>query len=150
MIKIEIDRIENNKFCTAGNVKVFEDDEVIFECLSLENPEIGSERQKDLAIPEGEYTLDKRHSPRFSPKYKNRDLYWVYNDVIPKDAYILFHGGNTKDNTEGCILLGSVFARQGETITGLGYGSKNTTIKFMDALEGKSLEDAKVIIKNNF
>lgn len=150
MIRIEIDRFENNQNCTAGRLKMFEDDTEIFSCYTLENPKIGSERQKDLAIPEGVYTLDKRHSPRFSPRYDNREMYWVYNDVIPQSAYILFHGGNTEKHTEGCILLGSSHTTEGGAITGLGFGSKDTTLKFMDKLEGKSLEGATVEIKNNF
>lgn len=150
MVLIEIERIEKNQYCIAGKVKVFEDGGLIFECYSLENPEIGTEREEDLAIPEGEYTLDRRYSPRFSKSYSGRDMFWIYNDVIPKDAYILFHGGNTTEDTDGCILLGQEFTKEGSAISGLGYGSKATTTKFMDILEGKSLEGAKVIISNKF
>ena len=151
MILVEIERIQRNNLCIAGNVKVYENDEVIFECLSLENPEIGTERQKDLAVPDGEYILDRRFSPRFSPRFDNKEMFWIYNDVIPKDAYILFHGGNTERDTEGCILLGSNFTRDGERITGLGYDNKASTCKkFMSLLETKDLEGAKVRIINNF
>lgn len=119
MLKFKLDRTQKNERCIIGNLEVYNDDNLVFKCYTLENPNIGAERQKDLAIPEGVYTLDKRMSPKFSAKFANekypngREMFWVYNDVIPKDAFILIHNGNYEKDTEGCILIGKSVAKSG-------------------------------------
>lgn len=59
-------------------------------------------------IPEGTYSVYYKVSPSFG---KNK----VYIDV-PGRTNILVHGGNTIDQTKGCLLVGA--EREGSTIKG--------------------------------
>ena len=63
---------------------------------------------KAYIFPDGNYNLWARTSPTFG---KNK----VYIDV-PGRTNIMFHGGNTTDNTKGCVLVAA--NRDGETIKG--------------------------------
>lgn len=92
--------------------------------------EIRDEKVKgETAIPYGTYELGYRQSPKFSasflwsdslnllidPKekvkypntidWRNHDLIWIKN--VPKFEFILIHWGNTDDDTEGCLIVGS-------------------------------------------
>jgi len=78
--------------------RVFLDNE--FFCYGLEN--------KAYSFPDGKYSLMGRTSPSFQ---KNK----VYIDV-PGRSNIMFHGGNTIDDTKGCILC--AYNRDGEQIQG--------------------------------
>lgn len=50
-------------------------------------------------IPDGEYEL----GVRFSPKFK-REVLWIMN--VPEREYILFHSGNSENDSDGCVLVG--------------------------------------------
>ena len=52
-------------------------------------------------IPAGTYTCRRIHSPKFG------DTFQVMN--VQGRSHILFHKGNTTDDTEGCILIGEEF-----------------------------------------
>lgn len=51
------------------------------------------------AIPEGRYRVTLEDSPRFG-----KNTLTVLD--VPGFQYIRMHGGNTPENTEGCILVG--------------------------------------------
>lgn len=83
----------------------------------------------ETAIPKGIYKLGIRQSPKFSSSFlysdlnnkliefkdkskypeildwRNHDLIWVQN--VPDFEYVLIHWGNTDDDTEGCLIVGS-------------------------------------------
>ena len=63
---------------------------------------------KAYIFPDGQYNLWARTSPSFG---KNK----VYIDV-PGRTNIMFHGGNTTENTKGCVLVAA--NRDGDTIKG--------------------------------
>lgn len=78
--------------------KIYLDD--AFFCYGLEN---------DLyKVNPGRYGLYSQHSDKFG---KNK----LYVDV-PGRSGILFHGGNTADQSRGCVLTGKT--RDGVTISG--------------------------------
>lgn len=90
----------------------------------------------ETAIPYGKYTLSHRQSPKFSrsflycekeniliePKDQARyshelvfvahELIWVKD--IPGFEYVLIHWGNTDDDTDGCLIIGSSLGVIGE------------------------------------
>lgn len=151
-LKFVINRIENNEFCTIGELEVFDENNTsLFKCFTLENPKIGAERKKDLAIPAGEYTVDERFSPKFSAGFGGRKMYWVYGGEIPQDAYILIHGGNTEKDTEGCILLGTDVVRNSAGQATSVTQSKvqvNNLFKVVDGCGG--IAGTTLTINNNF
>lgn len=63
---------------------------------------------ENFSIPAGQYNVTGKRSEKFGANK-------IYIDV-PGRSGILFHGGNTKDDTRGCILIAS--RRQGDTISG--------------------------------
>lgn len=62
-------------------------------------------------IPSGRYRITLENSARFGP-----DTITV-NDV-PGFTAIRMHGGNDKDDTEGCIIVGDQINREKGTISG--------------------------------
>jgi hypothetical protein len=82
--------------------KIFVDGK--FVCLGLEDPLRASKIKGETGIPAGIYKVGLRHSPKFSPKY-GHNMLWVMG--VPQYEFILIHPGNTKDDTEGCLLVGS-------------------------------------------
>ena len=67
-------------------------------CLSLEDPWLDNAPFRSC-IPAGEYVVEPFDSPTFGPTVQ------VQN--VQGRTYILFHRGNTDEDTEGCILVGS-------------------------------------------
>lgn len=78
----------------------------------------------ETRIPNGIYEMGLRISPRFSKHYfsddqgflnvvkserfyKEHELIWVKD--VPLFEYILWHWGNTDDDTDGCYIVGSSF-----------------------------------------
>lgn len=100
MIEIELNRTKEWSVSTTGILKIKYNRETIFKCVTLENLREGAARNQDLRIPEGVYRLYWRNSPS-----KGRKVH-VFNDIVPKDRYIMIHAGNREQDTEGCILLG--------------------------------------------
>lgn len=71
-------------------------------CVTLEPPE--NENQRRIScIPQGQYTC----SPRTSSKYGE---HWIVNNV-PERSMILFHSGNRKPDTLGCILVAQHYGK---------------------------------------
>lgn len=77
-------------------------------------------------IPDGIYTCKRVNSPRFGETFEVTD--------VPGRSHILFHKGNTEDDTQGCILVGEQFeSLRGKTAvlqSGHGY------VEFMSRLSG--------------
>lgn len=72
-----------------------DDHRVFWTC---ENPWKNNVRNLSC-IPKGIYTCQKILSPRFGQTYE------ITN--VPNRSEIIFHVGNTVDDTRGCILLGT-------------------------------------------
>lgn len=100
--------------------------------FSIEDEVRRLKRHGETAIPEGDYPLSTRFSPKFSKEfywndrkkeligakdYKRKtpderknyvphELIWITN--VPNFSLILWHWGNTDDDTEGCIISGKI------------------------------------------
>jgi hypothetical protein len=86
-----------------------------FECYTLERPDYDNLRNVSC-IPELFYSVSPHDSPKFGGCFRVNG--------VPERSGILFHAGNTKFDTEGCILVGSSIGFLGENLAVL--NSKNT------------------------
>lgn len=93
---LEIIRIEEGIDGTFGVLKL----NGLCFCLTLELPDKCNQRNIS-SIPRGDYTC----LPTVSPKYGF--TYMVSG--VPGRSGILFHTGNTVEDTEGCIMVGASF-----------------------------------------
>ena len=94
-------------------------------CVTLERPWM--DNQRDIScIPLGDYSCQHVQSQRFGDAFVVRD--------VPGRTHILFHIGNTVEDTSGCILLGQRFDDgKGQMI----HDSKKAFDAFMAALDGR-------------
>lgn len=129
---ITLNRFEKGNNSTIGKLK-FND----FECFTLENLKEGSESGKDLRVPAGDYKIYWRVSPSKGKKVH------IYNDVVPKERYIMIHSGNTEDHTLGCILLGYTKSKD---FVG---NSKQAVIDFEKLISNYNLDDIILRITNS-
>lgn len=100
-MKAIIVRLEEGNNQTLGEFNLYNGIEKLFSCKTLELPYIMN-LTGISCIPKGMY----RVVPRYSEKHKN---HYHIIDVHNREL-ILFHVGNYKTQTEGCILLGKSFA----------------------------------------
>ena len=93
MLIVELLRTSCQPKQTLGNLSI--DGKEI--CKTLELPWLENKRRVSC-IPEGEYTVVKRNSP----KYKNH----FHILEVPNRDWILIHHGNFYTDILGCILVG--------------------------------------------
>lgn len=87
----------NFKDQTLGNLLVIEDTDVLFQCKTLELPDLNNQTGVSC-IPEGIYTVIKHTAPSFGA------CFWVQN--VPNRKEILIHPANWKSQLRGCIAPG--------------------------------------------
>jgi len=96
---VEIIRLEENyQFGTFGVLKI---NKVLF-CVTLELPDLLNKRSQS-SIPAQQYICQRYSSAKYP------DTFQVTN--VPDRSYVLFHSGNWKKDTRGCILTGQYFAK---------------------------------------
>lgn len=100
-MKLLLIREPSGETCMHGKLYV----NGVFECFTLEDVdrklENGGEKiYGRTAIPRGTYEVIINHSQRFK-----RDLPLLLN--VPAFSGVRIHSGNTSEDTEGCILVGS-------------------------------------------
>lgn len=80
-----------------------------FGCVTAERPWQGN-KVRQSCIPPGVYTMRQRNSEVVRRTTGGRYTKgWEIQDV-PERSFIMFHPGNTIDDTEGCILPGESFS----------------------------------------
>ena len=127
---IYIKRFKTNEDGTLGMVYNGEE----FLCFTLEDPIRLSKVVGDSAIPAQIYDLKKRTYGRFYDAYRER---WGHGFVVeilhvPHFEDVLFHTGNTKADTRGCILLGEGCDADQMQVS----RSRPAYVKFFDLLDG--------------
>ena len=95
-MNVEIIRVEQGPSGTFGVLKI--NGECV--CLTLERP-WEDNRPNVSCIPSGTYICKRVNSPHHGITYEVMD--------VPCRSAILFHTGNTIDDSQGCILIGSNF-----------------------------------------
>lgn len=108
-----------------------------FRCLTLELPYEKNIRNTS-SIPTGSYLGEIR----YSKKFKNKRL---FVNSVPKRSGILFHEGNSIEDTKGCILLGLLRGANPFTLR----RSKAAVITLSQFFEIKNIQYAKVHISNS-
>lgn len=112
---IEVVRKYETKNSTIGHLYI--DGE--FQCYTLEDPGRKKKIWGKTRIWAGEYSVAFRKVGGFHARYKKRfsrihkGMLHILN--VKLFEYILIHIGNTPDDTNGCILVGSGYGR--DTIT---------------------------------
>ena len=94
-----------------------------FLCYTLEDAIRDVKVPGETAIPPGEYVVTVTMSPRFGK------LLPLLNNV-PNYEGVRIHPGNTKRDTEGCILPGDTISSDGQTI----YNSRIAFQKVFDVI----------------
>lgn len=146
MKKITVQRQPSDKDWTLS--KFFSDDGLITG-VGVEDEFRADKVKGETRIPAGTYDLDLRISPRFSKEYFRdengnlihtskrttaelmnkyafqHELIWVTN--VPGFEFILWHWGNTDDDTDGCYIVGSSFETFGNQ-----KGVGGSRIKYME------------------
>lgn len=118
---LELVRDKQDEWATLG--RLFVDCEYL--CRTLERPWLNNQRSVSC-IPLGTYKGAIQPSPRF-----RRDLPELLD--VPGRSQILFHAGNTPEDTEGCILVGLERAEYEPRI----LQSRAALAKLMGALAGE-------------
>ncbi len=96
---VEIIRLEeNHNYGTFGVLKINKE---VF-CVTLE-PSDRENEQNVSSIPPQQYICERVQSPKFGETFQVKN--------VPGRSHILFHAGNVKDQTAGCILLGEHFGK---------------------------------------
>lgn len=149
MFLIKIKRRVLQKTCCLGEVEVYKDGKLQLTLKTLEEEIESDERGQDHRIPEGEYKCKWHFGSRFTKRlsdicgFECPPLH-LYNDRVPADRYILIHPGNTHKDTEGCILLGSDYGADMESIT----ASAKACEKFYKLLNRCNINDIIIKIEN--
>ena len=129
-MKIELLRVGQSNRGTFG---VLRQREIPF-ALTLERPWVDNQSNVSC-IPAGSYTCQRIRSPKFG------DTFEVMN--VPNRSHVLFHKGNTLDDTHGCILVAEEFSGTFErpmiVSSARGFG------EFLALLEGQTTFDLLVL-----
>ncbi len=121
MLVLELIRIGSSQRGTFG---VLRHGQVPF-VLTLERPWADNERDISC-IPAGRYRCRRLHSPKFGNTYEITE--------VPNRTHVLFHSGNTIEDTQGCILLGEEFS--GTWDRPMIVSSRRGFLEFMRYLDG--------------
>lgn len=98
MIALTLTRIEQNDLATFGRI---EDTDHQQWCVTLERPWLDNAHDVSC-VPAGTYTAHRYASPK-----RGYDVFMLSG--VPNRGDIELHIGNTVADSEGCILLGTMY-----------------------------------------
>ena len=104
-MKINLIRTQFGDDATNGLLFIDE----VFECFTLEDQYQDKKVFGETCIPEGTYPVEFRKEGGFHNRYSTKyDFHKGMLEIkdIPNFKWVLFHLGNTDENTAGCILVG--------------------------------------------
>jgi len=120
MLLLELKRRVFTDLSTIGDLSI----DGKWFCYTLEDPPRPAKIPAKSAIPAGEYTVEVSYSPRFK-----RPLPLLIG--VPGFVGVRIHAGNSAEDTEGCILVGS---SEGKNWIA---GSQVTLTRLLKNLEGQ-------------
>ena len=94
--------------------------------LTLERPWLDNQQQVS-SIPTGQYDCQRIHSPKFGNTFEVTK--------VPNRSHVLFHKGNTVEDTMGCILVAEEFS--GTYDKPMIVSSERGFSEFLKLLEGQ-------------
>ena len=104
-MKINLIRTQFGNDATNGLLFIDE----VFECFTLEDQYQDKKVYGETCIPEGTYPVEFRKEGGFHNRYSTKyDFHKGMLEIkdIPNFKWVLFHLGNTDENTAGCVLVG--------------------------------------------
>ena len=111
-MKYEVLRVSSGKDSTSGMLFEVDNNTRTFLAYTLEDEQRDVKVWGETRIPAGTYKLKLREEGGFHNKYLARygadwhkGMIWVQD--VPNFKWILWHSGNTDENTAGCLLLGN-------------------------------------------
>ena len=117
---VELIRLEESfRHGTFGVLKINKE---VF-CVTLEPPDVFNKPNRSC-IPAQQYICRKIVSLRYGDCYEIKD--------VPDRDHVLFHAGNTAQDTQGCVILAQHFGKLGQNRAVLNSGS--TYKKFKNKL----------------
>lgn len=119
---------------TLGRLEIYVKGARVYNCWTLEDPvRIGGKKVwGDTAIPEGKYEVGIRFSNRFQKRLPS---------VAGVENFqgVLIHGGNDKQDTHGCILVGTQLqALQPNPRIGICAPAVSKILEYLDANGAKA------------
>lgn len=102
--------------------------------LTMERPWVNNE-QNVSCIPAGRYRCRRIRSPRFGNTYEVCE--------VPNRTHVLFHSGNTIEDTQGCILVGEEMS--GTVRRPMLVSSRRGFSEFMQFLDGAAEFDVVIL-----
>jgi len=133
-MKVEIKRITEGDRQTEGVLTVFNGDEKVFQCYTLELPDKDNQKRVSC-IPKGVYNVEKRYSTKYKHHFHIQD--------VPNRSYILIHQANYVRQLLGCIAVG-------KTLTDIdkdGLRDVTSSVATMNKLNGILPDTFKLTIK---
>ena len=112
-------RMFNKENATIGSIQV----DGKYECLTLEDPRQDVKIDGETRIPAGTYEIKLRKEGGMNAKYAikyvwHKGMLWLQN--VDNFEWVYIHIGNSPEDTQGCILVGSGCDIGGEMVTGSG------------------------------
>ena len=109
-------RYKTNEKGTLSTLKVYTHQEERARFVACEDPKQAEKIAGETRIPAGKYQITLRKEGGMLPKYQLRcpfphpGMLWIRK--VPNFEYCYIHVGNSKKDTDGCVLVG-MFANPG-------------------------------------